>query len=216
MVEYLKTFVHNILKLPIFPDHWDTYFYQYFNFRENGYPRKEAKEQALKRAIWKYKNNMELFIPEAPLEISKETVEATSEIEAAMKVVNSHLDMIKNFNMPPKDEGMYWKKIKKKCTKEMTIGQKGITDLQQILYNDYTIMPESNEDSLLLIQKKHVVGTLTYSLKEPLKISPSHDTIIVCRFKARKIRENVYEVTQKFLSTEDRLTTPIHESPDLH
>jgi translation initiation factor 2 beta subunit (eIF-2beta)/eIF-5 len=97
----------------------------------------------------------------------------------------------------------------------MTICQKGITALQQILYNNYTIMPESNEDSVLLIQKKHVMGTLTYSLKEPLKISPSHDTIIIRRFKARKIRENVYEVTQKFLSTEDQLTTPIHESPDL-
>ena len=55
MIGYLETFVHHILKLPIFPYHWDNYFYEYFNLREKGYSRKEAKKQAMKMTIWKYK-----------------------------------------------------------------------------------------------------------------------------------------------------------------
>jgi len=54
MVGYLENFVRIILELPVFPNHWDNYFYEYFNLRKRGYSRKHAKKQAMKMTDWKY------------------------------------------------------------------------------------------------------------------------------------------------------------------
>lgn len=54
MIGRLETIVQASLKLPIFPKHWNNYFYEYFNLREVGYSKKAAKEQAMKMTIWKY------------------------------------------------------------------------------------------------------------------------------------------------------------------
>lgn len=55
MIGYLESIVRASLKLPIFPEHWNTYFYEYFNLREAGYSREDAKGQAMKMNLWKQK-----------------------------------------------------------------------------------------------------------------------------------------------------------------
>jgi hypothetical protein len=177
MVEYLEMFIRNILKLPLFPDHWGTYFYEYSNLRKFGYPRKEAREQAIKKTICKYRNDVDLFVPNEPILISTETIEATSEAEAALKTANIHLDNV-------------------------------------LSTDSYRTVRESN-GSVLLIQTRHKMGKLTYNLKEPLRFEPPQNIINICRFEARRTEKDTYEVTQKFLSSEDRLTTPILFSPGL-
>jgi len=58
MVGYLESAVRLYLHyLPIFPERWNDYFYEYFNHREVGYSREDAKRQAMKMTIWKHKKS---------------------------------------------------------------------------------------------------------------------------------------------------------------
>jgi hypothetical protein len=52
---HLETIVEVYLKLLMLPEHWDTYFYNYFNLRQVGRSREEAKKQAMKMTDWDYK-----------------------------------------------------------------------------------------------------------------------------------------------------------------
>jgi hypothetical protein len=56
MVGCFEYAIKIILKAPIFPRHWDNFFYEYFNLRERGRSRQDAKAQAMKMTMWKYKN----------------------------------------------------------------------------------------------------------------------------------------------------------------
>jgi hypothetical protein len=44
------------LKIPMFPRHWDNFFYEYFNLREVGMSAYDAKKQAMKNTVWKMKD----------------------------------------------------------------------------------------------------------------------------------------------------------------
>jgi len=60
MVSYQERLVNGVLKLQIFPYHWKNFFYEYFNLREVGRSRKEAKEQAMKMTVWRFKKSYDL------------------------------------------------------------------------------------------------------------------------------------------------------------
>ena len=55
MVSNMELAVKLLVNLPGIPEHWDNFFYEYYNLREKGYSRGKAKEQAMKMTMWKYK-----------------------------------------------------------------------------------------------------------------------------------------------------------------
>jgi hypothetical protein len=55
MAGCLEYAVKIALNGPVFPKHWDNFFYEYFNLREVGCSRYEAKKQAMKNTTWKFR-----------------------------------------------------------------------------------------------------------------------------------------------------------------
>jgi hypothetical protein len=141
------------------------------------------------------------------IKLSGEIVEATSENEAALKTLGSHLDAIILYMTPEE---------KKKCRMKMTVSPGKITEELQFLHVNYKIIYEHDANSVLLVQTKpHVLGKLTYNLREPFRITPSQDTVNFFRFEARRIGENIYEVIQKYTLLENQSTILMSYSPKL-
>jgi hypothetical protein len=140
------------------------------------------------------------------LEFSKEIVEATNETEAALKVLGQHLDDIMFFMTPEEKKG-------RRMT--MDIGPEKITEELQFLHNNYKIIYGPNRNSVLLVHTKHKMGELRYNLREPMEVTPPHDTFNISRFEARRIGKNIYEVIQTYTLKENQSTTMMSYGPEL-